>query len=191
MTFIQLLLAFSSKNIRCDAAIPQRSITFLGRLYGDAKLTVTRDGRDFDAGQSPWVITVFDSEEQPLTEFYVTRATERKFEWLAGAIYLQPNEYAEVEQPEITVYIWLPSNAFISLWNTSLAIQLDPMQAVVSLTVPFRGSALNYLPSGSENYDKVWNAENENPLLLQSTEFCVSPIKQFSTDAAVQAGVRS
>jgi hypothetical protein len=104
----------------------------------------------------------------------VELATERKFEWLAGAIYLPPNEYAEVAQPEITAYVWLPSTAFDSLWNISPAIQSGLLRAVVSLTVPFRGSALNYSPAGSRNYDKVWNAENENPLLLESTEFNMS-----------------
>ena len=182
MTFIQLLLAFSSQTIRCDAAIPQRSITFLGSLYDDAKLAVTRDGRDFDAGQSPWIVTVFDAQEQPLTEFYVERAAERNIEWLAGAIYLPPNEYAEAAQPKITAYAWLPSTAFDSVWNVSPTLQSGLLRAVVTLTVPFRGSALNYSSGGPDNYDKVWNAAKENPLLLQSTEFYISPIKRSNTN---------
>jgi hypothetical protein len=182
MTFIQLLLAFSSQTIRCDSAIPQRSITFLGSLYGDAKLAVTRDGRDFDPRRSQWIVTVFDVQEHPLTEFYVERIAERNIDWLAGAIYLPPNEYAEAAQPEITVYVWLPRTAFDSVWNASPALQSGLLRIVVDLTVPFRGSALNYSPAGPDNYDKVWNAEKENPLLLQSTEFYISPIKRSDTN---------
>ena len=177
MTFIQLLLAFSGQTIRCDAAIPQRSITFLGSLYGNAELGVTRDGRDFDPKQSRWTVTVFDVQEQPLTEFYLKRAAERNIEWLAGAIYLPPNEYADEVQPEITVYVWLPNTAFNSVWSFSPTLESGQMQAILNLTVPFRGSALNYSPVGPDNYDKVWNAEKENPLLLQSTEFYLSPVK--------------
>ena len=184
MTFIQLLLAFSSQTIDCDAAIPQRSITFLGSLYGDGELAVTRDGRDFDAGQSPWKVTVFDVREQPLTEFYVERAAERNIEWLAGAIYLPPDDYAEAAQPELTVYVWLPSTAFDSIWNVSPTLQSGSLQTVVNLTVPFRGSALNYSLAARDNGDKVWNAEIENPLLLQRTEFYLSPIKRSNTNVA-------
>lgn len=184
MTFIQLLLAFSSQSIRCDSAIPQRSITFLGSLCGDAELVVTRDGRDFNPRQSRWIVRVFDVQEQLLTEFYLERAAERNVEWLAGAIYLPPNEYAEAAQPEITVYVWLPSTAFDSVWSVSPILESGLLQAVINLTVPFRGSALNYSPTGPDNYDKVWNAEKENPLLLQSTEFHLSPIKRSSTNVA-------
>ena len=184
MTFIQLLLTFSSQTIRCDEAIPQRSITFLGSLYGDAELAVTRDGRDFDSRQSPWIVTVFDVQEQPLTEFYVECAAERNIEWLAGALYLPPSEYAEAAQPELTVYVWLPSTAFDSVWNVSPTLQSGFLQAVLSLTAPFRGSALNYSPASPDSHDKVWNAERENPLLLQSTEFHLFPIKRSNTNVA-------
>ena len=105
-------------------------------------------------------------------------AAERNIEWLAGAIYISPNEYAEEVQPEISVYVWLPSTAFDSLWSVSPVIESGRMRATLDLTVPFRGSALNYSPAGPDNYDRVWNAEKENPLLLESTEFYLSPAKR-------------
>ena len=177
MTFLQLLLTFSSQNIRCDAAMPQRSLIFTGKIYGESELKVTRDDRDFDSSQSRWTISVFDLQEAPLTDFYLERAAERNMEWLGGAIYLSPNEYTEAVQPEITVYVWLPPTAFNSIWNVSPAVQSGLLQATLNLSVPFRGSALNYSPGGPEDHDKVWNAERENPLLLQGTEFYISPIK--------------
>lgn len=182
MPSIQLFLTFSSQTIRCDSAIPHRSLTFLGRLKGEAELSVTRDGRDFDSRQSPWKVTVLDIKEYPLTEFYAERAAARNIDWLAGAIYLTPSEYAEAAQPEITVYVWLPNTAFDSVWNVSPNLQTFSLQTVLNLTVPFQGSALDYLPRGPDNYDLLCNAAMENPLLLESAEFYIAPITQSNSN---------
>ncbi len=163
MIFLSLLLAFSRQAISCDSSIPQRSITFRGQLSGD-DLTVTRGGRDFDARMSLWSINVFDAEEQSLNDFYLERAAERDIGWLAGAIYMPPNEYDEAIQPELSVYVWLPTSAFNSLWvNVNISSELVYS---LTLTAPFQGSALNYVGGGKE-----WSAQKENPLLLTQVEF--------------------
>ena len=178
MTSIKILLSFANQTVSCNAAGPQRNITFLGTRPGDDELRVTRGSRDFDARKSRWIVMVFDSQEQPLTEFYVERAAARNIEWLAGALYLQPNEYAESEQPEITVYVWLPPSIFNSIWNVAPIMQSAYLQATLSLTAPFRGSALNYSLGAPDRFDKVWRAEDENPLLIEGSEFYISPIKR-------------
>ena len=183
MTFIQLLLSFARQSIGCEANLPQRNLTFLGKPHGN-NLAVTRDGQDFDAGQSQWIVQVFDSQEQPLTEFYVERAAERNIKCLAGAIYLPPEEYEREAQPEIQVYVWLPSLAFNAIWEISSSLETRFLQATINLSVPFRGSALDYLHGGPEDYDKVWHAERENPLLMQSTEFNIYPIKRKNEGTA-------
>ena len=183
MTFIELLLSFSSQSVRSEANGPQRSITFLGKLQ-DNNLAVTRDGQDFDAGRSRWIVQFFDAQERPLMEFYVKRAAERSIESLAGAIYMSPNEYKESAQPEISVYIWLPSVAFNAVWNISPSLRANSLQAAINLAVPFRGSALDYSHGSPDDYDKVWHAEKENPLLLESTEFNIYPTNPTNRNAA-------
>ena len=178
MTFIQLILAFSSQSVISNANGPQRSVTFLGSLVDDDELNVTRGSRNFDARRSRWIVTVFDIQEQPLTEFYLERAAERNIQCLAGALYLQPNEYSEAEQPEITTYVWLPSSAFDSIWNFAPTIQPTRLQLTLKLAAPFQGSALNYSPGDPDGYDKIWSAEDENPLLFESAEFRFSPISR-------------
>ena len=176
MTFINLLLAFSGQSVVCDAASPQRSLTFLATVAGDSELTVTRAGRDFDARLSRWIVNVFDSEEQPLTEFYLERAAERDLDWLAGAIYLTPHEYSELEQPELRVYVWLPPSAFDSILCVAPTLKTASLQATLCLTVPSRGSELKYSLGVPDAGDKVWRAQNENPLLFERTEFYISAI---------------
>jgi hypothetical protein len=186
MISIQLILSFSRQSICCDAKIPHRSITFLGRLHRN-NLAVTRSGRDFNARLSQWIVTIFDAQERPLTQFYVERAAERKIEWLAGAIYIPPNEYDEVSQPEITAYVWLPSAAFDSIWSMSSNLQNHSLLTTINLTVPYRDLALDYFPGGPGVFyanDMVWHAERENPLLLAGTEFNFYPINQQAANAA-------
>jgi hypothetical protein len=117
-------------------------------------------------------------------EFYVKRAAERSIKTLAGAIYISPDEYQESAQPEISVYAWLPSVAFNAVWNISPSLRANSLQVAINLTVPFKGSALDYSHGGPEDYDKVWHAENENPLLLESTEFNVYPTNPTNTNPA-------
>ena len=176
MTFINLLLAFAGQSVVCDAASPQRSITFLATIAGDSELTVTRAGRNFDARLSRWIVNVFDSEEKPLTEFYLKRAAERDLDWLAGAIYLTPHAYSELEQPELTVYVWLPPSAFDSILCVAPTLKTASLQATLCLTVPSHGSELEYLLGVPGAGDKVWRAENENPLLFECIEFYISAI---------------
>ena len=184
MTFIKLLLAFASQTITCGKACPQRSLTFLATVYGDNGLTVTRAGRDFDARLSRWVVNVFDSEEQPLTDFYLERAAERNLDWLAGAIYLTPHEYSDLEQPQLTVYVWLPSSAFNSISNVAPTIKAASLQVILYLTVPSQGAELKYSLGGSNESNKVWRAESENPLLFECTEFYISTIQQSNENPA-------
>lgn len=178
MAFINLFLAFASQTTTCDSVCPQRSLTFLATVCGDCGLTVTRAGRDFNARLSRWVVKVFDSEEQPLTEFYLERAAERNLDWLAGAIYLTPHEYSDLEQPELSVYVWLPSSAFNSISNVAPTIKTASLQAALCLTVPSQGSELKYSLGAPNESNKVWRAENENPLLFECAEFYISPIQQ-------------
>lgn len=175
MTSIQLLLAISSLSVACNADGSQRIMTFLGRLGGDDELHVTRGGFDLDARQSRWIVQIFDSHEYPLTEFYAGLAAERGIKLLAGAPYLQPNEYAQEKQPEIATYVWVPPSAFNSIWDIAIATQSNCLQVALTLTAPFRGSALNYSPGDPDGSDKIWNAERENPLLFESTDFFTSP----------------
>ena len=162
----------------CNADGTQRSVSFLGSSAGNDELHVTRGGPVFDARQSQWIVTIFDIYEQPLTEFYLERVAGRSMKSLAGALYLQPKEYSEAEQPEIATYVWLPPSAFDSLWNIATTTQSIGLQMMLYLTAPFQGSALNYLHSNPDGYDKIWNAEAENPLLFGSSEFRVSPISR-------------
>ena len=175
MTFIQLLLEFSSQSVTCNADGTQRSVTFLGSLAGNDELHVTRGGPAFDARQSRWLVTIFDIYEQSLTEFYLELIAERNMKSLAGALYLQPIEYSEAEQPEITTYVWFSPSAFESIWDIAATAQSARLQLTLNLTAPFQGSALNYSGGDPDNYDKIWKAEAENPLLFESTEFHVAP----------------
>jgi len=148
---------------------------FLGSLAGNDELHVTRGGPAFDAQRSRWIVTIFDIYEQPLTEFYLERIAERNMRSLAGALYLQPIEYSDVEQPEITTYVWLLPAAFDSIWDIAATAHSARLQLTLSLTAPFHGSALHYSRGDPDNYDKVWKAEVENPLLFESIEIRVSP----------------
>ena len=178
MTFIQLLLEFSSQTVGANANGPARSIKFLGTLFGDDQLSVLRDSGEFDARRSRWIIRAFDAAEQPLTDFYLARSAERSIKFLAGALYIPPNEYSEAEQPEITTYVWLPASAFDSVWNMVPILKVSQLQLTLSLTVPFIGSALNYSPGDPDGYEKTWIARDENPLLFESTEFHLAPIRR-------------
>ena len=178
MTFLQLLLTHSSQSVDCSKSGPQRSLTFRGTVYGeDDELKVTRDGRDFDARLSRWTISLLDELEQPRTEYYEQLTVERGMEYLAGAIYWNPAEYSEAEQPDIEVYVWLPSNAFDSIWNIAPMTGPKQLRSILNLTGPFRRSALNYAPGDPDGSDKIWNAELENPLLLERTEFRITSVK--------------
>lgn len=151
---------------------------FTGNVQGDDDLLVTRGGPDFDARQSRWVVRVFDVEEQPLTDFYVERVAQRNLKGLAAAIYMAPNEYSESAQPNIDVYVWLPPSAFASVWSVAPVLQSSELQAVLDLVAPFRDSELDYSSFAPETYDKVWKAESENPLLIERSEFYISPLKR-------------
>jgi hypothetical protein len=74
MPFIQLRLAHSSQKVTSDASGSKRSLTFLGKVYGEEdELNVTRDGPQFDARLSRWIVSIFDENEQPPTELYKRR----------------------------------------------------------------------------------------------------------------------
>lgn len=178
MLSIQLLLAFAAQEVSCDAAGSRRSVRFSGNVHDDGDLLVTRGGPDFDARQSRWVVWVFDVEEQPLTDFYVECMTQRNLKGLSAAIHMAPNEYSGSAQPDIDVYVWLPPLAFASVWSVAPALQSFELQAVLNLTAPFRGSELHYSSFAPETYDKVWKAESENPLLIERSEFYISPLKR-------------
>jgi hypothetical protein len=90
---------------------------------------------------------------------------------------LSPVEYTRVTQPEIEVYVWLPFSAFDSVWNVAPTLKSTDLQAILTLTTPLQGSALNYVPGDPDDSTKVWNAERENPLYLESTEFRIGSIK--------------
>ena len=183
MTSIRLLLTFSSQSVTCNADGTQRSVTFFGSLAGNGELLVTCGRPAFDARHSRWIVTIFDGDEQPLTEFYLECAANQRIKSLVAALYLQPYEYSEAEQPEITTYVWLSPSGFESIWGLVVNAKSNWLKLMLNLTVPFQGSALNYSPGSPSSYDKIWNAEAENPLLFESTELNFVPIDRSNGSA--------